>query len=92
MANKIKDPVQGRTYNGYISIHEWISLQYNHRDTFRGWGIKPLIKPKEPVQRQIEGLERGQSSGKGKIKIIAFLSYDDKNIIISGRPLCDCVF
>lgn len=33
MVNEIKDPVQGRAYNGYISIHEWLSLKYNIAQT-----------------------------------------------------------
>lgn len=33
MVNDIKDPVQGRAYNGYIAIHEWLSLKYNIAQT-----------------------------------------------------------
>lgn len=33
MVNEIKDPVQGRAYNGYIAIHEWLSLKYNIAQT-----------------------------------------------------------
>ena len=33
MVNDIKDPVQGRVYNGYIAIHEWLSLKYNIAQT-----------------------------------------------------------
>ena len=29
MLNSLQDSYQGRIYNGYISIHEWISLYYN---------------------------------------------------------------
>lgn len=29
MLNSIKDPIQGSTYNGYIAIHEWLSIAYN---------------------------------------------------------------
>ena len=29
MTRTIKDPVQGRIYNGYLSIHEWLSVMYN---------------------------------------------------------------
>lgn len=29
MINEIKDPVQGRAYNGYIALHEWIVLVFN---------------------------------------------------------------
>ena len=58
MVNKIKDPVQGRAYNGYISIHEWISLKYNHRDTFRGWG-KPLNKAPKARTEANRGLREG---------------------------------
>jgi hypothetical protein len=33
MVNEIKDPVQGRTYNGYIAVHEWLALKYNIAQT-----------------------------------------------------------
>lgn len=33
MVNSINDPVQGRTYNGYISIHEWLAVKYNIAQT-----------------------------------------------------------
>ena len=33
MINDIKDPVQGREYNGYIAIHEWLTVQYNIAQT-----------------------------------------------------------
>ena len=33
MVNDIKDPVQRRAYNGYIAIHEWLSLKYNIAQT-----------------------------------------------------------
>ena len=29
MLNTIKDPIQGRAYNGFVSIHEWLSIAYN---------------------------------------------------------------
>lgn len=29
MLNTLKDPVQIRAYNGYLSIHEWLSIAYN---------------------------------------------------------------
>ena len=29
MLNTLKDPVQIRAYNGYVSIHEWLSVAYN---------------------------------------------------------------
>lgn len=29
MLNELKDPVQGKTYNGYISIHEWVVVAFN---------------------------------------------------------------
>ena len=29
MLNGLQDSYQGRIYNGYISIHEWLSLYYN---------------------------------------------------------------
>ena len=29
MLNELKDPVQGKIYNGYISLHEWITLVFN---------------------------------------------------------------
>ena len=29
MLNELKDPVQGKIYNGYISLHEWIVLVFN---------------------------------------------------------------
>ena len=33
LINNIKDPIQGREYNGYISIHEWIVVAYNIAQT-----------------------------------------------------------
>lgn len=33
MVNGIKDPEQGRIYNGYISIHEWLVVAYNIAQT-----------------------------------------------------------
>lgn len=33
MINNITDRAQGRVYNGYISIHEWLSLYYNIAQT-----------------------------------------------------------
>ena len=33
MINDIKDPIQGREYNGYIAIHEWLTVQYNIAQT-----------------------------------------------------------
>lgn len=33
MVNGIKDPEQGRVYNGYISIHEWLVVAYNIAQT-----------------------------------------------------------
>ena len=29
MLNTLRDPVQIRAYNGYLSIHEWLSIAYN---------------------------------------------------------------
>lgn len=29
MLNTLKDPIQIRAYNGYLSIHEWLSIAYN---------------------------------------------------------------
>ena len=29
MVNTIESPAQGNIYNGYLSIHDWISLNYN---------------------------------------------------------------
>lgn len=33
MVNDIKNPVQVRAYNGYIAIHEWLSIKYNIAQT-----------------------------------------------------------
>lgn len=33
MINEIKSPIQRRIYNGYISIHEWLSIRYNIAQT-----------------------------------------------------------
>lgn len=33
MLSSIKDAYQGKIYNGYISIHEWLGLQYNIAQT-----------------------------------------------------------
>lgn len=33
MVNDLTDPVQNKIYNGYISIHEWLSLKYNIAQT-----------------------------------------------------------
>lgn len=33
MVNQIEDPYQGREYNRYISIHEWLSIKYNIAQT-----------------------------------------------------------
>ena len=33
MINGIKEREQGVVYNGYISIHEWLSLKYNIAQT-----------------------------------------------------------
>ena len=33
MINTITDRQQGQVYNGYISIHEWLSIRYNIAQT-----------------------------------------------------------
>lgn len=33
MLNDLKDPVQGKEYNGYISIHEWVVVAFNIAQT-----------------------------------------------------------
>lgn len=33
MVNEIKDPVQGREYNNYIALHEWLVVEYNIAQT-----------------------------------------------------------
>ena len=33
MLSTIKDRQQGMTYNGYIAIHEWLSIKYNIAQT-----------------------------------------------------------
>lgn len=33
MVNEIQSPAQGKIYNGYISIHNWLNLKYNMAQT-----------------------------------------------------------